>query len=87
MARDIVTDGARRAFEEALHDLGDDPTGRVLRSLVGIRGMLDAILNIRSDVQRLVNAGSPSVDAADVTAVTALHAKMVQACKDWAVAL
>ena len=87
MARNIVTDGALNALRAELYDLGDDPTGRIPRSLKGIKGMLDQLLVLRTTVQRLVNAGNPSVDAADVTAVTALHTKMVQACKDWASAL
>lgn len=85
--RSIVTDGALASVGVVLHDIGDDPTGRIMRSFTGIRGMLDALLEQRTIVQRLVAAGHPGVTQADVDAVTALHGIRVQAAKDWANAL
>ena len=87
VTRSIVTDGALVNVRFQIHDIGDDPTGRIIRSFVGIRKMFDALLEQRTELQRLLAAGNPSVTQGDVDAVTALHGARVQAAKDWANAL
>ena len=85
--RSIVTDGPLVNVRFVLHDIGDDPTGRIMRSFTGIRGLLDAPLEQRTIVQRLVTAGHPSVTQADVDAITDLYDLRVQAALNWASAL
>ena len=92
MPRDIVTDGPLNAIVQGLNELANEDgavaeKGRIIRSLVGVKTMLDQVLVLRARVQAMVSAANPSVTAADVTAVTNLHARMVQTVKDWANAL